>query len=80
MAAFPVCVVGRLRINLFRGLLDVHCTLRPAYSLNHQSDPFASEGLPQPLSHQPLVPRFALLRRNLRKSLAPLKPGTIGFL
>jgi len=39
MAAFPIFQVGRLPRYPFRGLLDVHCTLQPACSSSHQSDP-----------------------------------------
>jgi hypothetical protein len=39
-AAFPVLKPGRLPHHLFRGLLDVHCTLRPADSRSRLHDPF----------------------------------------
>ena len=39
-AAFPVLKPGRLPHHLFRGLLGVHCTLRPADSRSRQCDPF----------------------------------------
>ena len=35
MAAFPESWAGRLPHCPFRGLLGVHCSLRPACSLNH---------------------------------------------
>lgn len=35
LAAFPDFLAGRLPYCVFRGLLSVHCTLRPAYSPSH---------------------------------------------
>jgi hypothetical protein len=61
MAAFPRKTVGRLRIFPFRGLLDVHCTLRPAYSLSRLMRPFSIGGL-APATFAPTpVPRVRSL-------------------
>jgi hypothetical protein len=38
-AAFPVVMAGRLPRWLFRGLLGVHCTLRPARSADSLKEP-----------------------------------------
>ena len=38
-AAFPVFAAGRLPRYAFRGLLGVHCTLRPACSRSRHGDP-----------------------------------------
>jgi len=60
-AAFPVLKPGRLPHRLFRGLLDVHCTLRRADSRSRHSRPSPSEAStvlspPPPL---PLLPAGA---------------------
>ncbi len=41
LAAFPVFSAGRLPRCPFRGLLNVHCTLSPARSLNRPRRPFS---------------------------------------
>ena len=43
VAAFPVIRAGRPPHRPFRGLLDVHCALRPAWSLNRPWRPVAPE-------------------------------------
>ena len=43
MAAFPVIRAGRPPHRPFRGLLEVHCALRPAWSLNRPWRPVAPE-------------------------------------
>jgi len=46
-AAFPVIVAGRLPRRTFRGLLGVHCTLRPARPADPRREPFL--GVFQPI-------------------------------
>ena len=43
VAAFPVIRAGRPPHRPFRGLLDVHCALRPAWSLSRPGRPVASK-------------------------------------
>ena len=43
MAAFPGARAGRLPHHWFRGLLGVHCTLRPAWSLSRPRRPVTSK-------------------------------------
>ena len=43
VAAFPVIRAGRPPHRPFRGLLDVHCALRPTWSLSRPRRPVASE-------------------------------------
>ena len=45
LAAFPVSSAGRLPRYPFRGLLNVHCALSPARSLNRPRRPFSIEVL-----------------------------------
>ena len=45
LAAFPDVSAGRLPHQSFRGLLNVHCTLWPARSLNHPRRSFSIEVL-----------------------------------
>ena len=52
LAAFPEERAGRLPHLSFRGLLNVHCSLRPARSLNRPRRPFVVEVL-QPTSLPP---------------------------
>jgi len=53
-AAFPDCRAGRLPRYNFRGLLDVHYTLRPACSLNPLKSSFAESFNPLAESFNPL--------------------------
>ena len=52
LAAFPEFWAGRLPHYSFRGLLNVHCSLRPARSLSRPRRPFDIEVL-QPMSLPP---------------------------
>jgi|HubBroStandDraft_1064217.scaffolds.fasta_scaffold09468_3 hypothetical protein len=53
VSAFPVCSAGRLLHRLFRGLLCVYCTLRPADSPSRLKRPSTSEA---PATSSPPVP------------------------
>ena len=48
-AAFPVIMAGRLPHCTFRGLLGVHCALRPARPADSLTEPFL--GVLQPICH-----------------------------
>ena len=70
--AFPIPLLGRLPHYLFRGLLGVHCALRPACSRDRLTRPFASKA--SAVSLPPLPPRLLLAGATVaRWDLHPLK-------
>ena len=70
--AFPVVEAGRLPQRSFRGLLGVHCALRPAWPADSPKEPFL--GVLQPIRHLLVRPKCFRLGRA-----SPVGISTRGF-